>query len=367
MNAPFVFLLAGEVSGDKLGAMLAAELRRHCPSVRLQGVGGAAMAAAGVDVVADYRPLAVMGYWDALLSLPAIIRLRWRLLRRLRRCPPTLFIGIDAPDFNLSIAGWLRRRGVKTVQYVAPSVWMWRRRRLRRIARMVDAVWCLLPFEPAVYTCAGIPAVHVGHPAAGRRLPSRRDARRRLGCDDDAVVIALLPGSRKAELRRHLPLFAEVVERLRRANRHFVVAAADDAAAAAMHSALKDSGVGTLDDVLAAADFAVAKSGTVTLEVALAGTAMVVVYQASLPARWAVRWRRFALPFFSLPNILTGRFVVPELLLAEATAGRIAQVSEDILADENRRRRQHDAFAEIEHGLVAKQSAAAAAAAMLQC
>ena len=189
-----IALCAGEASGDQLAAQFASGLVKRYPQAQLFGVGGTAMAEAGIEIIADYRPLAVMGYWDALRSLPGILRVRRTLLAQIQARKPTLFIGVDAPDFNLPIARRVRSMGMRTVQWVAPSVWMWRRERLTTIRRAVDQVWCLLPFEQSVYEEAGIQGIFVGHPASKHLYPSRGEVRQQLGVDDSTEIIAILPG-----------------------------------------------------------------------------------------------------------------------------------------------------------------------------
>ena len=367
-DRPVVFLSAGEKSGDKMGGALAEDLKRDCPDMRLFGVGGEAMAAAGVELIADYRPLAVMGYWDALRALPSILALRRRVLNFLDRRRPDLFVGIDAPDFNLSLAGRLRAAGVRTAQYVAPSVWMWRARRLATISRRVNAVWCLLPFEKAVYEAAAIPAFFVGHVAARRKQPERMAARQRLGMGESEQVIALLPGSRRAELERHLPLVQGAMRRLVAPGRRFVAACANEEDALFLRRHCPDVALGEADEVLAAADIGLVKSGTITLEAMVAGLPMVTFYAVSPLAAWACRWRRFSLPFFSLPNILAGRFLVPELLLDEANEVDLADEAEALLADGERRRGMLAAFAGLTDSLRrAEMTPAEAARRMLAC
>lgn len=362
MNKPLVIALAaGEASGDKLGAELAAQLRARLPSATFYGIGGAQMEAAGVQIIAHYRPLAVMGYWDAIKGLPAILRLRRRFLRHARQRKPDIFIGIDAPDFNLRLARILRARGSKCVQYVAPSVWMWRRQRLEKIKAAVDAVLCLLPFEKPLFAAAGIAAHYVGHPAARQPLPARGEARQRLGLGGEETVIALFPGSRPRELAQYLPLQRQVIARLQGEGRRFASAATGAAAQAQMQRQLPQVVCGALPDVLAASDIAIAKSGTIALETALAGVPMLVFYRVGFLAACFVAWRRFYLPFFSLPNILSGRFVAAELLQDEASAENIARESERLLRDGGRRQAQRRQFAAIRDTLAAADTSAAAA------
>ena len=341
-----VALCAGEASGDKLGAALVEQLSTRLPQGRFYAIGGAELAASGAAVIENYQPLAVMGYWDALRGLPEIVRLQRRFLRYAEQSPPDIFIGIDAPDFNLRLAHRLRQRGSLCIQYVAPSVWMWRRERLAAIAESVDAVLCLLPFEKAVYTATDSRAYYVGHPAARRVLPVRAEARRRLGYGESETVIALLPGSRRSELARHLPLLREAVAQLAcDERRRFVAALASSEAEAQLRAALPQVHCAELDTVLAAADIALVKSGTVALEVAFAGVPMLVFYRTSPLAAFLARRREFYLPYFSLPNILSRRFIVAELLQEEATAAQLVGESERLLADPQHRDRQKRQFA----------------------
>lgn len=363
-----IVMASGEASGDRLGASLAAELRRLRPSVRIAGIGGDAMRRAGVEILADFAPLAVMGYWDAARRLPQILSLRRRLLSEvLLRRRPKLFVGIDAPDFNLGVATRARAAGIKTAQYVSPSVWMWRGDRIHKIARAADAVWCLFPFEPAYYKNANVRAIFVGHPDAEAAPPDKVSARRELQISDDEKVIALMPGSRASELRHHLPLFAETIRLLQKPQRRFIAVAADSVAAKKMRAALPQTEVrtGAAAEVLRAADAALIKSGTSTLQAALAHSPMVVAYKTSFPAYCAARTRRFYLPFFALPNILCGRFVAPEMLQREATPKMLARQMQRILEDESCRAAQISAWSEIREQLSAAGGAKTAAKAAL--
>ena len=365
MTASPVFALsAGEVSGDKLAGELARELRRLYPQCQLFGVGGECMRDAGVEIIADYRFLAVMGYWDVLKALPGILAVRRQFLQRLKQTPPTMFIGVDAPDFNLPMARRAKLYGAKTVQYVAPSVWMWRARRLAAIRRAVGAVWCLLPFEKPVFTAAGINATFVGHPATTRPLPSRIAVRQCLAVAEDEQVILLLPGTRQGDLSRHLPLFAETVAKIAAPKRRFVTVGAT---ADMLGEYLPMATILPFDEALAAADVAMVKSGTASLEAALAGVPMVIVYRLSGIAHWLVGWRRFSLPYFGLPNIICRRFVVPELLLGEANPAAVAMTMERLLTSEPLRQKMRTAFATIHKTLATpEKTAAQAAAAMLE-
>lgn len=364
-----IIMAAGEASGDRLGAELAQEIRRQRPAVSISGVGGEAMRAAGVTLIDSCTALSVMGYWDVLKNLPAILRVRRNLLAALKTARPALFIGIDAPDFNLGVALRAKAAGIKTVQYVSPSIWMWRANRLNKIRRAADAVWCLFPFELANYANSGIKAVFVGHPQALQK-PDKAAARKALAATPQQQIVALMPGSRAAELRLHLPLFAQVAKQLRHCERRFIAIAADAAAAARMRAALPsvEVHVGDAASVLAAADVALVKSGTSTLQAALAGTPMVIVYKMSPPAYWLGGRRTFRLPFFGLPNILCGRFVVPELLQQDAQPQLICRQLLRLLENKKCAAAQRDAFADIGEQLAAgggTKTAAAAALSML--
>ncbi|MGU9951537.1 MAG: lipid-A-disaccharide synthase [Gammaproteobacteria bacterium WSBS_2016_MAG_OTU1] len=364
-----VILSAGEASGDALGAALATQLRRLIPNIKIAGIGADKMQQAGVELIASCAPLSVMGYWDVAVRLPSILALRRQLLAEIHRRRPTLFIGIDAPDFNLGVAAAARQSGIKTVQYVAPSIWMWREKRINKIRQAVDAVWCLLPFEPAIYKKLGVAAEFVGHPLASMPQETKTTARKQLNIADDCQLIALMPGSRATELNLHLPLFAETIKLLQAPRRKFIALAADDSSAKQIRDSLPfaDVQIANSMQILAAADAGLIKSGTSALQAALTQTPMLIVYKMSAVAYMLGDLRDFYLPFFGLPNILSGRFVVPELLQEHARADNVAKQMEKILTDENKRNRQIAAMAKIRQSLsaVGDDAAAKAAAAML--
>ena len=363
-----VIIVSGEASGDYLGALLTEELRHRRPQTAIFGVGQNKMRLSGAAIVADSAPLAVMGYWDVVAKLPSITALTFTIRREIRRRRPQLYVGIDAPDFNLPMARYARTLGIKTVQYVSPSVWMWRKERIKTIRRAVDAVWCLLPFEKKIYDSAGLSAVFVGHPEASATPLVKSATRQILNINGNEKVAALMPGSRAAELRMHLPLFARIMQLLAAEDLVFMAAATDEQAAKQIQNALPGAvvRVGMAREVLAAADVALVKSGTVALQSALAGTPYVAVYQASAMASWLAMRRQFYLPFATLPNILCGRFVAPELLLAEAQPEMAAKQMRRLLSDANSRDKQISAFADLRDKLTGTQSPADAALQMLQ-
>ena len=367
---PHVIVSAGEPSGDALAAGMIRELRALSPEVSISGIGGPAMRAAGAELIRDFAPLSVMGHWDALRNFPAILSLRGALLSHIRRVRPSLFVGVDAPDFNLGVAAAARKLGARTAQYVSPTVWMWRRDRVAGIARAADEVWCLFPFEPPFYAGSRATARFVGHPAADFPLLERDEARRRLGLElERRPVVALFPGSRAAELRRHLPLFAEALRG--RDDLRVIAAAADASSAAAMRAGLAgvsadvcERPAGGAREIFAAADAALVKSGTAALEGALCLTPMAVVYRLGPMGEFLRRLFRFDLPFAALPNILAGRFAAPEFLLREASAGNLRVALGRILADESRRSRMREIFAGLRSVLARGGSRRAARAAL---
>ncbi len=322
-----VGIVAGESSGDQLGAALITALRAQVPDVQCFGVAGPKMVAAGCEPWASADELAVMGLTEVLHHLPRLLRLRSSLVARFRAARPDVFVGIDAPEFNLGLAKRLKREGFKTVQYVSPQVWAWRQGRVRGIGEACDLVLCLLPFETDFYTRHGVSAVFVGHPLADQ-IPlevDREGARRALEIDPTATVVALLPGSRMGEVDR---LGADFVAAaawiaVRRPEIQFVAPMASPGVRQAFERKVAEvpgaPAIRVLDGqaqrVLAAADAVIVASGTATLETLLSRRPMVVAYR--LGAVTAFLLRRLGLikvTYFSQPNLLVGRRLVPEFL-----------------------------------------------------
>ncbi len=328
-----IAIVAGELSGDLLGAGLMAALRSHYPQLRFTGVGGPAMVAQGFQTVAPMERLAVMGLVEVVRHLPDLLALRRQLYRQLISDPPLAFIGIDAPDFNLGLERRLRVRNIPTVHYVSPSVWAWRPWRVRKIARAVDLMLTLYPFEAAFYREHGVPVRAVGHPLADA-IPLRSDpaaARQALGLPvlaDDAALIALLPGSRLGEVSRLGPLLLETAVWLhtRRPEMRFVLPAATPRlyeVLAGMQAerapALPLTLVrGQSREVMAAANVVALASGTATLEAMLLKRPMVVAYRVASMTAWLAR-RLVTVSHFALPNLLAGRELVPEFIQEAAT------------------------------------------------
>jgi lipid-A-disaccharide synthase len=342
-------VVAGEASGDLLGAALIEALRARLPAVRFLGVAGEHMRAAGCEALADVRELAVMGLVEPLVHLPRLLALRARLRRVLRARRIDLFVGVDAPAFNLGLARSLRAQGIATAQYVSPQVWAWRRGRVRSIARAVDAVLCLLPFEPDAYAGQPVRAEFVGHPLADRiALDSqRRAARRELGLGEHELVVAVLPGSREGEVRRLGADFAAATSALQqRLDRplRFIAPMVSPSIAALFTAQVRAAGAhmrlvaGQADLVLAAADAGLVASGTATLQGLLHGLPMVVAYRLAPLTAFIVRDLGLVkLPYFSLPNLLAGGPVVTEFFQQEVRPEALAEALHATLVDRPRR------------------------------
>ncbi len=343
-------IVAGEVSGDLLGAGLMRELKHlHGGEIRFEGIGGAHMQAEGCTSLFPMQWLSVIGF-EGLGRLPQILKARRALLRHFLRNPPDLFIGVDVPDFNLTLEARLRAAGIPTVHYVSPTVWAWRRWRIHKIRRAVDLMLALFPFEARFYREHGVPVAFVGHPMAdrlgGEGLLDRRALRRRLGLPEHGPIVALLPGSRLNELERHARLFVRTACRLsaRHAQMAFVAAFVDAATLAVFERALREEKASSLPirrlegqsrEAMAAADIVLLASGTAALEAALLGRPMVVTYRVSWLSSWLARLF-VRLRYYSLPNLLAGRRLVPELMQEEATPENLASAVEYYLTHPRR-------------------------------
>ena len=326
MSAPLrVGVVAGEASGDTLGADLINALRRVAPGTEFFGVAGPKMQAAGCEVWEPAESLAVMGLFEIVRHLPRLLRLRAQLRSRFLRLRPDVFVGIDAPEFNLRLARNLRAAGIPTVQYVSPQVWAWRQGRARSIHESVDLVLCLLPFEKRFYDAHGMHAEFVGHPLADAipLVPDRQAARRSLDIDANAEVVALLPGSRRGEVARLAGEFAATARWLaaQRPQLVFIAPMANAAVREIFAQALARlaPGVeirlieGRAQTALIAADVVMVASGTASLEAALCKRPMVVVYRLGAMTAWVLRRLNLVKSrFFAQPNLLADRRVVGE-------------------------------------------------------
>lgn len=325
MSTPVrIVLVAGEQSGDNLGAKLIEALKERLPHAQFAGIAGPRMAAAGCEVWQRAESLAVMGLFEILPHLARLLRVRRELVTRVLADPPDVYVGVDAKEFNLRVAPILKRRGIRTVQYVSPQVWAWRQGRVRTIGAAVDLVLCLLPFEVDFYAQHRVRAEFVGHPLADQ-IPltsDRAGARAALGLPD-GEYLALLPGSRDSEVQRLGDDFARTVGWLRRQRPalRYVAALANAKARESFERALARQGLsdavtlvdGRSADVLTASDAVLLASGTATLEAALTKRPMVVAYRLGALTSFLLRHLKlFKAPFFAQPNLLAGRRIVPE-------------------------------------------------------
>ena len=370
-KAVTVGIVAGETSGDALAATLIHAVRARCPNVRFAGIAGPRMEAAGCEAWYPLEKLAVRGFAEVVAHLPELFRIRRELRARLLAADVPLFVGVDAPDFNLGLERKLKRRGVRTIQFVSPSVWAWRRERLHSIGDSVNRMLVLFPFEPRLYEDAGIPVTYVGHPMAQEAAThaTRRETRDLLRIRPAAPVFALLPGSRMSEIEMHAGLVLETAARLAEVREDvqflvpFATRATRDAFEEAMHRTRHANLPITLlyghaEDALRAADVAVVASGTATLEAALARCPHVIFYRVTRLTAWMVA-RKLLLPYVGLPNVLAGRFVVPELLQTQATPRNLAQAALNLFDDTVTRRRLEALFAGFANELKADTGALA--------
>jgi lipid-A-disaccharide synthase len=361
--SPVFALVAGEDSGDQLGADLIEALRARFPDAHFMGVGGPRMRAAGFDAWHDIAALSVMGLAEVLRHLPRLLRLRASLAKRLIALRPDAFIGIDAPDFNLGLERKLKRAGIRTVHYVSPSIWAWRENRARKIGESADRVLCLFPMEPAIYAKFGVDARFVGHPLADRfaLAPDREAARRQIGLAPEAQVLAVLPGSRLSEIRRLGAIFLEAAQRVSTAmpGLQVVIPAANERCRRELETILKTGKPGNgerepmagfdapssprlLDGhahrAMIAADVVLLASGTAALEAMLAKRPMVVGYRIAPFTHAIVRGLgMLKTKVYSLPNVLAGRTLVPELMQEDCVPAPLADAVLGLFRDEARR------------------------------
>lgn len=379
-HAPRIALVAGEASGDMLGADLIDQLRRQFPGAEIAGIGGPRMRAAGMDTWHDCGELAVMGLAEVLRHLPRLLGLRRELRERLLAWKPDVFIGIDAPDFNLGLERQLKRAGIRTVHYVSPSVWAWREGRAAKIGRSADLVLCLFPMEPPIYARYGIEAQFVGHPLADifALHPDSNAARTALRMPVDAPILAVLPGSRLGEIRRLLPdflaaanLLAQKIPGLR-----IVIPAANEncrrsideilasARAQGLNSELPVLVVdGHAHEALIAADVVLLASGTAALEAMLAKRPMVVGYRISaLTYRIVMALGLMKVNRYSLPNVLANEPIVPELMQGQCTPENLVDALMNWFGNRQARDNLQPRFLAIHEHLRRNASASAAAA-----
>jgi lipid-A-disaccharide synthase len=346
-----VLLSAGDASGELHASALVRALRARLPDIRCFGIGGVEMEKAGVELLVHQRELAIGGLVEVLSSANRIVRAWRRMTAALVEEQPDLLVLVDSPDFNLPLARRGRRHGVPILYYVSPQVWAWRQGRVRRIAARVDRLAVIFPFEPDVYAGTGLAVDFVGHPLLDRLTPlatrERADVRRALSLAADRPLVLLLPGSRRNEVRRTLPLQLAAARALHARDPRVVFAIAvapsiareaiDEAIAAETLPALLDLTVieGRTHEAIRAADVALAKPGTVTLEVALLGTPLVVTTRVNPFTAWLIR-RLVHVSSYTMPNLIAGRAVVPEFLQEEAEPDRIAEALSRLLSGPDR-------------------------------
>ena len=358
-----IAIVAGEASGDLLGAALIRALKARWPDAGFHGIAGPKMQAEGARSLYPMETLAVRGYVEVLRSLREILAIRRGIARALLEDPPDLFIGIDAPDFNLGLEAKLKAAGIPTVHYVSPSVWAWRPERIHGIGRSVDRMLVMFPFEAPLYEKAGIPVSYVGHPLADAMplAPDRDEARAQLRLGSATVPVALLPGSRMSELEMHADLLIDTATELARTRpelRFFVPLATRETReyfeariyARQARELPLEMLFGHARLALHAAEAAVVASGTATLEAALARCPMVITYRLH-PISYRMFMRRRILPYVGLPNILAGEFIVPELLQADATPANLAQALGNWLDSKPAREGVQDRFARLHASL----------------
>ncbi|WP_047237958.1 lipid-A-disaccharide synthase, partial [Chromobacterium subtsugae] len=354
-----VAMVAGEASGDLLAAHLMDALRAHRSDIEFAGIGGPRMEARGFHSMVPQEKLAVRGYSEVIKSLPELLRIRRQLRDRLLAERPDVFIGVDAPDFNLALEGALKKGGIPTVHYVSPSVWAWRPERVQKIGKSVNHVLCLFPMEPPLYRQAGVPVTYVGHPLASEiPLDPDKDAmREQLGVPLQVPVFTLMPGSRKSELEYMVPVYLDTARLLLRQypDAQFLVPLATRATLDLFEQMLyrykaRDLPIrklfGHAQMATIASDVVLVTSGTATLEVALTKRPMVISYKLSAFTYRLVK-RKIKLPYVGLPNILCGRFVVPELLQGQATPQKLAEEMQRLYTDSAARADMEKAFTEL--------------------
>jgi lipid-A-disaccharide synthase len=369
-----VVIVAGETSGDQLAAHLVEEVRRADPSIAFAGVCGPKMRATGVEPWFDMSTLSVRGYAEVLSALPRIFKLKRELLARIASVKPDLYIGVDAPDFNLRVEKQVKASGVATMHYVCPSFWAWRAERAKKFHESMDHMLCVFPFEPVLLAEHRVAATFVGHPMARSQAKDlTKDALRKSyeKFKDDASVdelIAVLPGSRVSELNYHSELFVNTIEIVarERPNARFLVPLVNRETRAIFEAALWTHGssvaskvdllFGHADFALRVADVGLIASGTASLEAAICGCPHVVTYRINA-LTYAMVKRKLTLPYVSLPNILERNFLVPELLQKDATPEKLSNALLELLQSPARRDHMTERFAAIRKSLQAPVAA----------
>ncbi len=375
VDASHIFIAAGETSGDRLAASLVQALRERNPQLRFSGICGDAMRAQGVETAYSIEEITAIGIEGLVSKLPRILSIRRQLLKQLRSSPPALYIGIDAPDFNLPVEAKLRSAGIPTIQLVAPTVWAWRRYRVSKIRRAVSLLLTIFPFESRLYTAAGIPYAYIGHPLADQIDAIQGSmSRAAFGLDRSAAVIALLPGSRVSEVKRLAAVFLSAAEQLLRQRGHlrFIVPFAS-AQTQELFIQIKNRTAPKLDicmvrqqsrAVIAAADLVISASGTAALEAALLEKPVVVGYRVSALTEWMVK-ALASVRHYSILNHLGEQPVIPEFIQAQCNAENLSSEALRIMDDADYRDAMIKAFIDF-RGQLKCNAADRAAAEVLQ-
>lgn len=366
-------IVAGEASGDLLGSHLIRALKQQRPEIEFIGIAGPKMIREGAQSLYPIERLSVRGYIEVLKHLWGLLKLRRQLLKQFLANPPDLFIGIDAPDFNFWLEKKLKRKGVKTIHYVSPSIWAWRKNRIKKIKHAVTEVLALFPFEPVLYQNEGIPVSYVGHPLADM-LPLEPDmtgARETLKLDNTALVIAMLPGSRQSEVRQHADLFVQTAKLIykERPDVKFLVPLITRETRQIFELVIFNETeqlpiellFGHAHDAMEAANVVIVASGTATLEAALLKKPMVITYRMP-KLSWQLLKRMRLQPFVGLPNVLAGKLVVPELLQDDATPEKLAEAALKLVSDKDNLAEIQKEFTQIHHSLRQNTAEKAAAA-----
>ena len=372
-----VGMVAGEASGDQLGAHLIEAIKTRGRPAHFAGIGGPRMMNQGFHSHYPMEKLSVRGITEALLHYREILGIRTRLAKGLLAEPPDLFVGIDSSEFNLGLERQLKDAGIPTIHYVSPTIWAWRRWRVRRVARAVNHILVMFPFEAPLYEKAGVPVTYVGHPLADiiPEKPPRDEARAQLRLPPGKLIVALLPGSRRSELLYMATTFVQTAHLFHQEvpDVHFVVPVVTRETRDIFERTLYEQQstdlpltllFGHSHEALAAADMALVASGTATLETALFKTPMVITYKQS-PLSWHLMRSLAYLPYVGLPNVLAGERLVPELLQEEASPSALCAALISLLRDGEAQRRQRERFAEF-HQLLRCNAAERAAEAVFK-
>ena len=371
-----ILIVAGEPSGDLHAACVVQELLRRAPHLTIEGIGGDRMRQAGVRLHAHAGDLAVVGIVEVAARLPAIWRAYRSMIRCLRERRPDLMILVDFPDFNLRLARRAFRLGIPVVYFISPQVWAWRAGRIRSIVKYVRRLLVIFPFEEGFYRERGVEAVYVGYPLLDRltSLPSMEEARCRLDLEGEAPVLGLLPGSRVGEITRHLPILLRSIRHLmvERPGLRVIIAVADGLPLDLIRSYLNQEAIsarvvqGRTYEVIAASDLILVASGTATLEAAIIGTPMVIVYRLAFLS-WLLGRVLIRVPYVGMVNLVAGRRVVPELIQFHATPERIADEARRLLLSTEQRRRMRQDLQQVRDRLGPPGAVGRTVDAILEC